>query len=404
MTKRLSLLTVFCVAAALACTATPMLAQSAGIAAARPGATMDAELAAINDAIPGFGGMFVDFDGTLAVYLQRDRGLRYRHAFGPGVRVLEGRWEFRQLADWRARLRPFLASSGIVHLDVDETRNRVRVGVDTGTPAGTRRALAVQLRALGIPRAAVDFVDAEPIVALQTLSDPFNPIPGGVEIHWSNFLCTLGFNVKRGPSSDPAEACYFVTNDHCTDVQGSVTGTTYRQPAFGALIGVEILDPPFFSGGVCPVGRICRYSDAALAEYFTATDCEFAKIARTFLGSTTIDPANPRWTIVAKVGSPLAGSTVAKVGRTTGWTENVVSQTCVDTNVSGSNITRLCQSIVNAGVGGGDSGSPVFHRRIPTSQAALGGILWGGNLAGTLFVFSPVENIEKDFGFALTVF
>jgi hypothetical protein len=108
--------------------------------------------------------------------------------------------------------------------------------------------------------------------------------------------------------------------------------------------------------------------------------------------------------IVAKVGSPLAGSTVAKVGRTTGWTESAVSQTCVDTNVAGSNITRLCQSIVNAGVGPGDSGSPVFHRRIPTSQAALGGILWGGNQAGTLFVFSPTENIEKDFGFALTVF
>lgn len=384
--------------------AAPLVSQSAPLAPAGPGSTMDAELAAINDAIPGFGGMFIDFDGTLAVYLQRDRGLQYRHAFGPGVRVLEGRWEFRQLTDWRARLRPFLGSPGIVHLDVDETRNRVRVGVDAAAPAGTRRALAVQLRALGIPRGAVVFEEAEPIVPVQTLSDPFNPVPGGVEIHWSSFLCTLGFNVKRNPSTSPTDACYFVTNDHCTDVQGAVTGTTYRQPAFGALIGVEILDPPFFSGGVCPPGRICRYSDAALAEYFDPADCEFAKIARTFLGNTTIDPANPRWTIVGKVGSPLAGSTVAKVGRTTGWTENVVSQTCVDTNVSGSNITRLCQSFVNAGVGGGDSGSPVFHRRVPTSIAALGGILWGGNLAGTLFVFSPVENIEKDFGFALTVF
>jgi len=77
--------------------------------------------------------------------------------------------------------RSLLGSPGLVHLDVDETRNRVGVGIDPAAPAGTRRALAVQLRALGIPRGAVDFVKAEPIVEVQTLSDPFNPVPGGVE-------------------------------------------------------------------------------------------------------------------------------------------------------------------------------------------------------------------------------
>jgi hypothetical protein len=97
------------------------------------------------------------------------------------------------------------------------------------------------------------------------------------------------------------------------------------------------------------------------------------------------------------------GQLVAKVGRTTGWTEGDVFLTCADTPVASSNITRLCQTHVNAGVGGGDSGSPVFLRRVDSSLAALVGILWGGNFQGTVFVFSPVENIERDFGFGLTV-
>jgi hypothetical protein len=363
--------------------------------------TADDALAAINDMMPGFGGMFVDEDGTPTVWVTPDRSGLYRKAFGPGIRVLDGRWEFRELLRWRAELRVLLNAPGVVLLDADEAMNRVRVGVTPDTSNATRRMIEARLRGLGVPGGAVVFEETEPIHPMVTLSDPFSPVPGGVEIHWSNFLCTLGFNIRRGDE----DACFFVTNDHCTDVQGTVTGTIYMQPVFGPQIGVEVFDPPFFTGAPCPAGRICRYSDAAVARYFDPNNCEFGKIARTLgIGSTTIDPANPRWTIVAKVGSPSVGHLVAKTGRTTGWTENGVAATCVDTNVFMSNITRLCQSFVFAGVGGGDSGSPVFLRRLDPSIAALGGILWGSNGTGTQFVFSPVENIEKDFGFALIVF
>jgi len=398
MTPRVFRLTLCCLAA-LACLAAPALAQSAGIAQAGPRLSADAELAAINDLVPGFGGMFVGADGVLTVYLKPGATLDAKRAFGPDARVLDADFEFRQLLDWRDTMRGLMNAPGLVLLDADESRNRVRVGVEAGSPRATRVALAAQVRELGIPRRAVVFEEVEPVHEMQTLRDAFDPVPGGVEIHWSNFLCTLGFNMTRG-----TDACYFVTNDHCTDVQGQVTGTTYRQPAFGVHIGTEVLDPPFFTGAPCPPGRICRYSDAAAAVYDGVPTCDFGKIARTTgLGSITIDPANPRWNIVAKLPGAQVGHTVAKVGRTTGWTEGPVFATCVDTNVAGQNITRLCQSHVSAGVGGGDSGSPVFLRRIPTSQAALVGILWGGNLAGTQFVFSPVENIEKDFGFSLTV-
>jgi hypothetical protein len=74
----------------------------------------------------------------------------------------------------------------------------------------------------------------------------------------------------------------------------------------------------------------------------------------------------------------------------------------VNTGVSGSNIVLLCQNFVNAGVGGGDSGSDVF-RVGGGHNVTLLGILWGGNGAGTLFVYSPMSGVERELG-AVTTF
>jgi hypothetical protein len=70
-------------------------------------------------------------------------------------------------------------------------------------------------------------------------------------------------------------------------------------------------------------------------------------------------------------------------------------QQAIPVNVFGSDITQLCQAIVNAGVGAGDSGSPVFSG---SSNVALYGILWGGNFAGSSFVYSPLNNIPAGAG------
>ena len=89
-----------------------------------------------------------------------------------------------------------------------------------------------------------------------------------------------------------------------------------------------------------------------------------------------------------------------KVGRTTGWTAGNITNTCVNTGVSGSNIVQLCQTFVSAGVGGGDSGSDVFQVT-SGSNVQLAGVLWGGNSGGTQFVFSPFGNVTRELG-ALT--
>jgi hypothetical protein len=96
------------------------------------------------------------------------------------------------------------------------------------------------------------------------------------------------------------------------------------------------------------------------------------------------------------------GQTVHKIGRTTGWTRGSVTGTCVTVNLSGTNITQICQTLVSAGVGAGDSGSPVFRRQGSTSNVTLVGILWGGS-GSSLYVFSPISNIETELG-ALTTF
>ncbi len=126
------------------------------------------------------------------------------------------------------------------------------------------------------------------------------------------------------------------------------------------------------------------------------------RIARTTgLGSLTINSANPTFTI-ADEGVANVGEAANKVGRTTGWTRGTVSNTCVNTGVSGSTIVLLCQTFVTASgviVQGGDSGSPVFS--LSGGNATLLGGLWGGNQSGTQFVYSPIANIKAELG-ALT--
>jgi hypothetical protein len=90
------------------------------------------------------------------------------------------------------------------------------------------------------------------------------------------------------------------------------------------------------------------------------------------------------------------------VGRTTGWTQGNVTQSCVNTSVSGSNVVQLCQTFVRdpngaVVVGGGDSGSGVF-RLTGGDNVELVGILWGGSSDNKLFVFSPLEGIQKELG------
>lgn len=133
--------------------------------------THDDLLLRVERAAPGFGGMYVEKDGRLAVYLKDRAQLPVARAaietvFGPGsipaagAHAVAGQYTMSELAAWTRRASQLLSLPGVVFVDLDEARNRVAVGVEDAS-----RAQQVQkvLASLGIPRAAVVIETTEPI-------------------------------------------------------------------------------------------------------------------------------------------------------------------------------------------------------------------------------------------------
>lgn len=296
------------------------------------------------------------------------------------------------------RLLPLFELAGIVFTDADETSGRLVVGV---LDRGVEGLVRAQLARLGVSSQSVDVVETEPILPVATLRDKIRPVVAGLQIRFSGFLCSLGFNAERDGVNG------YVTAAHCSDKQGEADGTEYYQPlnqVADEFIGTEVADPAFFrTANGCPRGRRCRYSDSNFSEGDGAVSFTLGGIARTTgpnNGSLVIDGQFS----INGGGPATVGQTANKVGRTTGWTSGAVRRTCVDTGVSGSNIVLLCQDFVESNrqiVGAGDSGSPVFRISGGGGGVTLLGNLWGGNSSGTLFVYSPIANIEHELG-ALT--
>ena len=304
------------------------------------------------------------------------------------------------LPDWFAQSSPVvLALPGAVFADNDEANNRLLFGVENAAAIpGVSNALAH----LGIPSSAYAIEVTEPIHMVATLRDRWRPTQAGIQIHFGNYLCSLGFNADDGTERS------FITASHCTNTQGGVEGTQYYQPLSTVdptVIATEVEDPRYFRGGACPRGRKCRYSDASRELYSEGVGSTRGASAQTSgpnNGSLTVTGAFTATSQDNTTTNFANGTVVNKVGRTTGWTQGNVTNSCVDTNVSGSNITQLCQTFVqNPGgavvVGGGDSGSGVFKITGGTSVQMVG-ILWGGNGNGTLFVFSPFKQIRDELG------
>lgn len=363
--------------------------------------------------VKGFGGFFLDEQGVPTIYLKdaaqkenAGRALgRYFRAAGINpsqLRVVRGQFDWTELERWFALASSdLLALPGTVFADADEANNRVTIGIERGSGAqGAVRSAAARL---GIPAEAVLIKEMEPVRFAATLRDAFRPTIGGIQINFPGFLCTLGFNAIEGTSG----AASFITNSHCTNTQGGVESTPYWQPlqsSHPTQIATEVEDPAYRRNleSRCPKGKRCRYSDASRAQYATGIQSTLGAIAKTTGPNNGSLTTSGSFSITGERLDTnfIVGTVVNKVGRTTGWTQGRVSNTCVTTGVSGTNVAQICQTFVEAGVGGGDSGSPVF---IITSgdNVELAGILWGGS-GSSLFVFSPLRNIEREIG-SLTV-
>lgn len=372
--------------------------------------------------VPGFGGFYIDPVAGPTVYLtdaaRRPDAERALETFLAQRGMTKGKLQVRpaaygyaQLDGWYQSARGALfAVPGVVLGDVDEGRNRVRIGVvSAAAAAGVRAELARQ----GIPAGAVVVEQRAPIAAMNTLRDRVRPLQGGLQINFfptpagtpgPSLICTLGFNVEMNGVRS------FITNSHCSNVEGGTELPTqyYQSQRSGGapdLIGTEVDDPQWqlMLTLQCPPPLSCRYSDAARVQYEPGAELWLGSIAQ--LDEITTSLADTVHTIVGDfsiVGErldPIQGEIANKVGRTTGWTAGVTTATCVDVLALGTTHMRLCQAMVAALVDGGDSGSPVFFRE-DGPYVTLLGILWGGSTdeANPEFAYSPLSGVRRELG------
>jgi hypothetical protein len=392
---------------------------------------LDAEFAAIATEVAGFGGMFYDEAGDLNVYIARGqlqaaeehqvkaqlgRSLQSRgHAMPPASQVVlvEAEHDFLHLATLNQRMLPVLTVPGVVFTDIDESQNRLRIGIEKDvSPAHIQHALQM----LNVPLDMVALEVTEPIEmeSGHTLRHRQRPVAGGLQINFTrvvgenvlSFVCTLGFNILRDGRGRSMP--YFITNSHCSDTRGEVKPTPYWQHSRFAdetFIGWEFEDPPFFTGEGCFEGWQCRYSDALIAQYSRGdgASSKFGAIYRTLFPGTTeagsieVDEEQKFFTITGEQPSAILGQTLHKVGRTSGWTMGPVVATCVNTGIAGlPNTAMLCQDRVNTRSAGGDSGSPYFTWDGDGNNVTLVGIHWGSGAGIT--VLSPMANIRHELG------
>jgi hypothetical protein len=382
----------------------------------------------VAQAVPAFGGYYIAPDGAPTVLLtdasQRDAAAAALAGFlasygwtADDLQVREAQYTYLQLHAWYVASRDdALGVTGAVLGDIDEVNNHITFG---GLDAGALSNIASVVAAAGVPASAVSLQISAPVVQAATLRDRTRPPFGGLQIQFFPtpasplvLLCTLGFNAIDGSDTS------FVTNSHCSNVQGGTTPTTdyYQATRGGAVadpanfIAREAEDPEYtmFGAAGCPLGRRCRTSDAARAKYSAGSPFVLGRIARpafenVVAGQDTIliDAANPQFTIVAEQMRGVVGQRLNKVGRTTGWTSGPITATCVDINITASEITQLCQDLVNARVAGGDSGSPVFGLNTD-GTAFLAGILWGSSTnlqtGAVQFIMSPLAQVKAEIG------
>jgi hypothetical protein len=385
-------------------------------AVAHPGEALLRQLAAD---IPGFAGLWYDDPSgafqvaasDVQVLAARSDAVRavlavkYPGLSDAPVKVHEAKYDFMQLADWRRRASVVFSDSRVIGLDLDERANRIAVIV---SDEAARDGVSEALEGAGVPVEAVR-IDVEeqqlPLIGLQDYNRPkiengfriVYVIPGGTG------FCTLGADVT-GPGG-PVKG--FLTNSHCNKLGGGQlnagTGTQFYQHALGQAlrIGASTINPNLFTGGACPAGKSCRYSDAQFVDYSSDTYFSNHQIAETTVigtgtsaGSLTV----ASYRVGTSTANVVQGFVARKTGQTTGTTQGSVISTCLDTPYGTSTtIVMLCQDKISAHSQSGDSGAPVyfaFSYPTPTSTVYHVGLLWQGN--GTVFTFSPWSGIASD--------
>ncbi len=389
--------------------------------------SIDKKFVEVAQEVPGFGGAFYDENGDINVYLlnsskkeqakaalsavfganlltrDRDHPLWSPRLPKGEVKVLQGKYDFATLAQWRRRADDHVFSyPGVIFTDVDERNNRVLIGVESEE---TAVKVGEKLADLNVPDGAVGFEVGE-VESTLTLNDRVRPVVGGVATSPAGGgACTLGFNAYHYSLN----AYGFVTNSHCSSSTDARDSTRYYQG--GDYISDEIRDYSGFTGGSCPSGSRCRYSDSNFVRYRPSiSNSRRYAVTKQRAGISTSDPLEIYRTERidgSKGGLPdsdWVGVRLHKVGRTTGDTEGAVANSCANFERDNSNVILLCQTRVRANQEPGDSGSPVLRTSSVGDIDTLYGIAWGRYWRFTItgkrvyFIFSSFQGVESDLG------
>ena len=295
-----------------------------------------------------------------------------RDGLVPTHDVRAAAFSFEELAKWYGPFTAAVASTEWYTTDIDERLNRLTAEVENVT------ATARALQAAGVPptvyvlaRGVPSVLDIAPVAA-DLASDGANgcanltalcrPVLGGLQISSSAGTCTLGINIDHhlyGPA--------FLTNAHCTDAVGQVTGIQIGQSSPSDVIGTEVYDPPLIEQSALPPGvcsdNHCRYADVAVIQYNSSAST-LGEIGdplgdgqeTSVLGVLDETP----WQIDQEEDFPYVGQEIWRIGRTSGETITEVVGACKNTGWPGVNATLLCQYEVARKGQGGDSGGPYF--------------------------------------------
>lgn len=284
----------------------------------------------------GFGGLFLDpLDNSIAYAYMLDTKkqgaaeMAVKHILGQErfrseirkVNVLQGQYSILQLTEWYQPIKMTRHFPGLQTTDLNEGRNRIRIGVLND---GAKNRAELLVRNLGIPSEAAIVELEERLIPLNhNLISKFRSAEGGIQggNQVQSFFkggCTQGFNTSR------SGVLGMVTNSHCSTFEWVQDGGAFYQPDNSTeanRIGVESADYGGFEGGACPTGRLCRYSDSNFVTLDGGIPATLGRIAKTNgPNSAIINHDSPYFRIVAEGSFPVQGEQLRKIGKASGWT------------------------------------------------------------------------------------
>ena len=400
----------------------------------------------LGETVQGFGGMYVDpANDTLYIWIvpgPQPASAQIKQAvsgvFGSdappetNLVVLDAQYSYRQLLSWQDFSESEIFSiPDVVSMGIHHKTNRLEIGVLNDA---ARQAVEAKLADLGIPLHAVEIAHEDPRPPAHknppppaedekctSLQSKCRPVVAGLQIQHKGGNCSLGFSAT-GMGDDKKEYPGFVTAGHCANQEFRNTGTLYYQNAVagGKKIGKEAKNPPLVEGpweynerNKCFKGEKCRLSDSLFAKY--EGDLDFGKdvkvgfIARPKLGET--DWNGTDYFRIMGSGRSVEGENIAKVGRSTGWTEGTVVRVCVTARFFQQRQAFLCQNRTDFSGEAGDSGGPVFRCRDPKDKKCsdavkagnfdvlLLGIFANGNSSNRYYSdFMLIQNDKTELG------